>query len=57
MKERSSRRDLQNALLCTVLDRSLISVFSLKIAERVADFYEILQIFKVNFARILLNFC
>ena len=29
----SSRRDLHNALLCTVLDRSLISIFSLKNAS------------------------
>ena len=60
----SSRRDLHNALLCTALEsnppkpgktlhRSLISIFSLKIAELFADFFQNVA----NFARILLNFC
>ena len=49
----SSRRDLHNALLCTVLVGSVSNLnFSLKIAEMFADF---LQQF-ANFARIFLNF-
>ena len=58
----SSRRDLHNALLCTALesiienwgkkDRSLISKFSLKIAEFFTVFFQNFT----NFAKILLNF-
>ena len=58
----SSRRDLHNALLCTALestgekwgkkDRSLISKFSLKIAEFFAVFFQNFA----KFARILLYF-
>ena len=33
----SSRRDLHNALLCTVLDRSLISTLLLNVAEVFAE--------------------
>ena len=38
----SSRRDLQNALLCTVLVESLSSILCLKIANNVANFCQIL---------------
>ena len=50
----SSRRDLHNALLCTVLEsnRSLISKFSLKIAV----FFLLFSQKFANFAKILLNF-
>ena len=58
----SSRRDLHNALLCTVLestignwDRSLISKCSLKIAEMFTDFLQSFRKVCQNFADFLLN--